>query len=169
MGDFLKITGGLITDANANNSSAGAADAGKIPKLDAGGKFDTTMMPTGIAPETRSMTASEAISAGDLVNIWNSTGPKIRKADASAAGKEAHGFVLAAILSGASGTVYPEEAVISGLSGLTPGARQFLSPTTPGLRTETAPSTSGQVAQIIGTALSTTEVMFRPETPITIA
>ena len=115
------------------------------------------------------MTASEALSAGDLVNIWNSSGPKMRKADASTAGKEAHGFVLAAVTSGQSGTLYPEENVISGLTGLTPGARQFLSPTTPGARTETAPATSGQVAQLVGTAISTTEILFRPETPITLA
>ena len=105
MGDYLKISGGVPTDANANNVSAGAADAGKLVKLDAGGKIDGTMMPAGVGAETRSIQASEALSAGDLVNIHDVSGPRIRKADATAAGKEAHGFVLSAISSGASGTV----------------------------------------------------------------
>jgi hypothetical protein len=168
MGDFLKLAGGVPTDTLAVNTSAGAGDAGKIPKLDAGGKLDATMMPAGVAAETRSIQASENIAAGDMVNIHNVGGPRIRKADAATAGKEAHGFVLGSITSGASGTVYPEENVLTGLTGLTPGARQFLSATA-GLRTETAPSTSGQVAQIVGVALSATEMLFRPETPITIA
>lgn len=168
MGDYLKLVGGTPTDANANSTSAGAGDAGKLVKLDASGKLDGTLLPSGVGPEARTIQASEALAAGDLVNIHNVSGPRVRKADAAAAGKEAHGFVLAAVSSGASATVYPEEAVVTGLSGLTPGARQFLS-TTAGGRTETAPTTAGQVAQIIGVALSTTEIQFRPETPITLA
>lgn len=168
MGDYTKIVGGVITDQNANAASAGAGDAGKMVKLDGTGKLDATMMPVGVGAETRTIQASENLSAGDLINIHDVSGPRIRKADATAAGKEAHGFVLGAISSGASGTVYPEENVLSGLTGLTPGARQFLS-TTPGARTDTAPSTAGNVAQIIGVALSTTEILFRPETPITLA
>jgi hypothetical protein len=168
MGDYLKLAGGVPSDANANASSAGAADAGKLIKLDSGGKIDSTMMPAGVGAETRTFTASEALSAGDLINIHNSTGAKVRKADATSAGKESHGFVLAAVSSGASATVYPEENVISGLTGLTPGARQFLA-TTAGARTETAPSTAGQVVQDIGVALSATEILFRPRQPITLA
>jgi len=126
------------------------------------------MLPSSVQPETRTFTTSEALAAGDLVNIWNSSGAKVRKADATAAGKEAHGFVLASATSGGTVTVYPEENVISGLSGLTPGARMFLS-TTAGQNTAVAPSTSGQVAQEIGTALSATEILFRPRQPITIA
>jgi hypothetical protein len=168
MGDYLKLTGGVPTDANANATSAGAADAGKLVKLGADGKLDGTVLPGGIGAETRVIQASEALAAGDLINIHNSTGPRVRKADAATAGKEAHGFVLQAVASGANATVYPEENVISGLAGLTPGARQFLSATA-GARTEAAPSTAGQVAQIIGVALSATEIMFRPETPITLA
>jgi hypothetical protein len=168
MGDYMKVVGGVPTDANANAASAGGADAGKLIKLDGSGKIDITMFPAGIGSETRTIQASENLSAGDLVNIHDVTGARIRKADATTSGKEAHGFVLTAVTSGASGTVYPEENVLSGLTGLTPGARQFLS-TTPGARTATAPSTAGNVAQVIGVALSATEIMFRPETPITLA
>lgn len=168
MGDYLKLSSGVPSDANANASSAGAGDAGKLVKLDSGGKIDATMMPAGVGAETRTITASEALAAGDLVNIHNSTGAKVRKADATSAGKEAHGFVLSSVSNGASATVYPEENVISGLTGLTPGTRMFLSATA-GLNTATAPSTSGQVVQDIGVALSTTEIMFRPRQAITLA
>ncbi|WP_310530714.1 hypothetical protein [Novosphingobium sp.] len=168
MGDYLKLASGVPTDANANATSAGAGDAGKIVKLDGSGKIDSTMMPIGVGAETRSMTTSEAVAAGDLVNIHNSTGPKVRKADATTAGKESHGFVLSSAGSGASVTVYPEQAVISGLTGLTPGTRMFLA-TTAGTSTATAPSTSGQVVQDIGYAISTTEILFNPRQPITLA
>jgi hypothetical protein len=168
MGDYTKVVSGVITDANANATSAGGADAGKIVKLDGTGKLDATLFGPGIGSEIRTIQASENLSAGDLVNIHDVTGARIRKADATTAGKEAHGFVLAAVTSGTNGTVYPEENVLSGLAGLIPGARQFLS-TTPGARTSVAPSAAGNVAQIIGVALSATEIMFRPETPITLA
>lgn len=167
-GKFLNLEGGVPKQETAIGTSGGAVDGGKIVRTDASGKLDPTLFPTGIAPETRTMTASEALAAGDLVNIWNASGPKMRKADATVAGKEAHGFVLAAVAPGATGTVYPEENVISGLSGLIPGAKQFLS-TTAGARTETAPSAAGNVAQVIGVALSTTEILFRPREPIVLA
>ena len=108
------------------------------------------------------------LAAGDLVNIHSSTGAKVRKADATTAGKEAHGFVLASVISGGNATVYPEENVISGLTGLTPGTRMFLAATA-GLNTATAPSATGQVVQDIGVALSATEILFRPRQPITLA
>ena len=168
MGDYTKVVAGIITDALANAASAGGADAGKMIKLDGTGKIDATLLPAGVAPESRSIQASENLSAGDLVNIHDVTGARIRKADATAAGKEAHGFVLQAVTSGALGVVFPEEAVLSGLAGLVPGARQFLA-TTPGARTATAPVTAGNVAQSIGVALSATEIMFRPGIAITLA
>lgn len=168
MGDYIKLLAGVPSDANALAASAGAADAGKIPKLDGTGKIDSTMMPAGVGAETRVIVASEALAAGDLVNIHSSTGAKVRKADATTAGKEAHGFVLASVASAGNATVYPEENVISGLTGLTPGTRMFLSATA-GLNTATAPATTGQVVQDIGVALSATEILFRPRQPITLA
>lgn len=96
------------TIVNSKTSSAGAGDSGKVVALDGAGRIDSTMMPVGIGADTASITASEALAAGDLVNIWNSTGAKARKADATVAGKEAHGFVLASVSNGASATVYFE-------------------------------------------------------------
>src|SRR3954462_1256812 len=117
---YLYNNTGTITEKASVQSSAGAGDAGKIPALDSAGRLDSSFMPVGIAADTASITASEALAAGDLVNIWNSTGAKVRKADATTAGKEAHGFVLAAVSSSATATVY-FEGTDTGVSGLTAG------------------------------------------------
>lgn len=159
---------GIIAPAvlNAKNTSAGAGDAGKIAQLDASGRLDSTMMPIGIGADTASITTSEAVAAGDFINIWNSSGAKARKADATVAGKEAHGFVLVGAASGASATVY-FEGQNTAVTGQTPGP-VFLS-TTAGTATSTAPSGSGNVVQKLGTAISATTIVFEANDPIVLA
>ena len=101
------------------------------------------------------------------MNVWNDSGtPKARKADATTAGKEAHGFVLSAASSGASATVYFEGAN-TGVTGLT-GGNVFLS-TTAGGCTNTAPSATGNVVQRVGIAVGATELNFEPQQPINLA
>jgi len=168
-GKFINLTNGQPTQENAIASSAGAGDAGKLIKLDAGGKLDSSFMPSGVGAETRSVVASEALSAGNLVNLHNNAGTlNMRKADATAAGKQANGFVLGAVSATASGTLYPEEAVITGLTGLTPGTTYYLHTTAGGI-TNTPPSAAGNVVQEVGVALSATELLFRPRQPILLA
>lgn len=164
-----KLNGsGILAPAlvNAVNASAGAGDAAKIVQLDSSGKIDMTMMPTGVGADSAAVTTSEALSAGDFVNIWNSSGAKVRKADATTAGKEAHGFVLSAFGSSASATVY-FEGTNTGVTGQTPGP-VFLA-TTAGGATSTAPSSSGNVVQRIGFALSATAINFQSQPPVTLA
>ena len=167
-GKYLAITSGVVTEENAINTSAGAGDAGKIPKLDASGTLPVTMLPAGVGPETVVLTTSEALSAGDFVNIHISTGVKVRKADATVAGKEAHGFVIAAFGAAVAATVYHPSQTNTAVSGKTPGAKQYLS-TTPGATTETAPSASGNIVQSVGMATSATAIIFDPYMPITLA
>jgi hypothetical protein len=164
MAKFIKNNAGTLTEESTVATSAGAGDAGKIPGLDGAGRLDNSFMPTGIGADTASITASEALSAGDLVNVWNSTGAKVRKADASVAGKEAHGFVLAAVSSSATATVY-FEATNNQVTGLTPGV-QYLSASTPGAATGTAPSGSGNVVQRVGFATSATALNFQSNVPV---
>ena len=148
-------------------ASAGVGDAGKIAALDAAGKWDTSMMPTGIGADTASIVTSEDVAAGDYINIYDVTGTATcRKADATTAGKRAYGFVLAAALSGANATVYFEGSNDQ-VTGQTAG-EVFLS-TTPGLGTSTAPSTTGNIVQSIGIATSATSVNFEAAKPITLA
>lgn len=154
------------TIVNSKTTSAGAGDAGKVVALDGSGRINSTMMPVGIGADTSVITTSEAVASGDLVNIWDSSGAKCRKADATVAGKEAHGFVLVGVGSGASATVYFEGSNTA-MAGLTPGV-QFLS-TTAGTTSVTAPSTSGNVVQRVGFAVSATTMNFQSGAPVTLA
>jgi hypothetical protein len=108
------------------------------------------------------------LSAGDIVNIHDSTGAKVRKADASGGvAKMGVGFVLSAVTSPAPATVY-KEGTITGLSGLTIGSRYYLSGTA-GAITTTAPTTTAYIVQYIGYAISATELVFEPSDPIVLA
>jgi hypothetical protein len=166
-GKYLTVEAGRQKQELALQASAGAGDAGKIPRLDGTGRLDNSMMPLGLASDSRTITTSEALAAGDMVNVWNSTGLKSRKADATTVGKEANGFVIAAFGSGASATVF-FEGTVSGLTGLTIGARYYLN-TTAGTITATPLTGSGNVHQYIGTALSATELTFEPDDGIILA
>ena len=154
------------TIVNSKTSSAGAGDTGKLVALDSSGRIDSTMMPVGVGADSTVITTSEAIASGDFVNIWNSSGAKCRKADATVAGKEAHGFVLIGVGSAASATVY-FEGTNTAVTGQTPG-KVFLS-TTAGLSTTTPPSASGNAVQVVGFATGATTVNFQSEPPIILA
>jgi hypothetical protein len=165
----LKQVNGVLTEQEFSTSSTGATDAGKPVALNSAGKIDESTLPTGIGAETISVAASEALSAGDFVNLYADSGAKCRKADASTSGKEARGFVLAAVESAATATVYLLGQVNSQRTGMTPGSKEYLSTTTAGSTQETVPSTSGQVIQLLGTAASATELPFAPAMPIVLA
>jgi hypothetical protein len=158
MAKYIANVAGQLTEVLGLAASAGAGDAGKIPQLDGAGRIDNSMMPVGIGADTALIQASEALAAGDYVNIHNSGGARVRKADATTSGKPAHGFVLGGVASGANATVY-FEGTNTGVTGQTPGPI-FLS-TTPGLGTSTAPSTAGNIVQPIGVAVGTTAVNFQ--------
>ena len=189
---FLANIAGRVRMVAAVLTSAGAADAEKIVatnlsgriddtlmdaatsgpnkvlKTKADGTLDASVMPTGIGADVKNMPASEALASGDLVNIWADGGvAKARKADATAEGKEACGFVNAAVAIDGTAAVYLEGR-ISGLTGLTPGARQYLLATA-GKAGPAAPSAPNNVVQFVGVAVSTTEIDFEPGTPITVA
>lgn len=166
---FLALVAGRIKEITSIITSAGAGDEGKLVALDASGKLDASVLPTGIGANVIVLPASENLAANDLVNIWNDGGvAKVRKADATAEGKEVHGFVKAGVASPANASIYLSGNTITGLTGLTPGARQYLS-TTPGLITSTAPSASGNVSQMVGIASNSTTIIFEPEEPISVA
>lgn len=163
---FLRNIAGTITEVIGVIISTGATNDGDIPALDSTGRLDTSVMPVGIGADTKIIVASEALAAGDFVNIWNSTGAKARKADATTDGKEAHGFVLAAVLSSGNATVY-FEGTNTQVTSQTPG-NVFLT-TTAGIAAATAPSASGNIVQRIGVAISATEISFEPAQRIVLA
>lgn len=153
---FLYLNSGVPTEKTATATSSGAADAGKIVALNASGDLDSSMLPPGIGADTATVAATENLAAGDFVNIYNSSGAKCRKADASTAGKHAHGFVLAAVTSGQNATIY-FEGTNNQVTGATAGD-VYLSASVPGGFTATAPSGSGNVVQRLGIAVSATEI-----------
>lgn len=154
------------TVINGTNASAGAASAGKAALLDASGKLDLTFMPASVGvADQLSFTTTEAIAAGACVNIWNSSGAKARNAD-STNGRTAHGFAGNSAASGAAVTVV-FEGMDTSVTGRTPGATQFLG--AGGAMVEVAPTTAGQIVQVVGWALSATAVSFEPDSPITLA
>lgn len=155
---FLALVSGRIREVFATVVSTGASDDGKIVALGTDGRLDSSVLPVGVGVETKSVVASESISAGNLVNIWDNGGSfRVRKADATTQGKEANGFVLSSVSLGGTAQVYLE-GTVTGLSALAPG-RYYLS-TTPGEITATPPSGSGNVVQYVGNSVSTTELSF---------
>lgn len=164
---YLYQNAGTLTEREATVTSAGAGNAGDVVALDGSGRLDDSLMPVGIGADTASIEASETLAAGDFVNVWDSSGPMVRKADASAAGKPADGFVLASVTSGQQAVVY-FEGTNTQVSGLTAGA-VFLSASSAGQATGTAPSTSGQVVQRLGVAIDSTAINFEPQSPIVLA
>ena len=163
---FLRLVAGVFTEVAATVTSAGTGNDGDLVALDPSGRLDNSVMPVGIGVDTKTIAASEALAAGDWVNVWNSTGAKVRKADATTAGKEAHGFVLAAVSSGGNALVY-FEGTNTQVSGQTPGPVYLQ--TTAGTGGATIPSASGNVVQNLGVAISATEVNFERGTPVVLA
>jgi hypothetical protein len=107
------------------------------------------------------LTATENIAAGAMVNVWNSSGAKARNANASDNTKPCHGFVLASIANGASGSVYMSGVLDTSLTGLIPGAFYYLD-TNAGAVNITAPASAGNAVQQVGVAVGTTALAFYP-------
>lgn len=161
---YIKNVSGVLTEQAASETSA----AEVIVATSASGLLDISFMPTGIGPDIVTVLASETITGGQLVNLYNNAGTlNVRKADGSTTGKDANGFCLVGITSGASGAVYMG-GINTAVTGLTPG-KIFLSDTTAGAVTNTAPTTAGHTVQQVGVALSATSLQFEPQIPITLA
>ncbi|QVQ57099.1 hypothetical protein ELBI_94 [Anabaena phage Elbi] len=154
---FLSIVNGIQTLFTAIAASTGAGDASKIIMTDPTGKIDSTLMPSGIGAATKSILASEALVAGDFVNIYNNAGTiNVRKADNSN-NRPANGFVLSPFSSASNATVYLQ-GENTARTGLTPGSVYFLS--TAGGASLTAPTTTGTIIQQLGYSTGATSINF---------
>ncbi len=155
---YLKAgTNGIPTEITA----VVTATADSIVSTDSTGRIAQAQMPTGVGPESVDVPASVDLVAGDFVNFHDNVGAtNVRKADATDATKQAHGFVLDAVVSPASATVYVDGQNDS-VTGLTPAVEYFLS-TTPGGVTTTAPAGSGNLVQSVGVATLAGSLVFKP-------
>ncbi len=115
---------------------------------------------------TAPVIVGEALAANTLLNIY--PGPassfRCRPADATDPAKPAHGFVLNDVDMNAEATVYFTGVVACGV-GLTPGTA-WLSNTAPGQASSDFPVTPGELLQIVGVAVSPTQINFAPQAAI---
>lgn len=148
-------------------ATGGAGNENKIAALDATGRLDPTMLPTGLGAETVIVPAFGTLAASNLVNLFNDAGTiKARQADNSSAATFANGFVLNPYTAGQDATVY-FGGLVSGLAGLTPGIA-FLH-NVPGASHHVVTTTSGAIVQKVGLAINATTLYFEPKEPILLA
>jgi hypothetical protein len=104
-------------------------------------------------------TAGEALTARDFVYI--SAANTVSKADASVLAKSyAVGFATSSVSSAASVGV-KTDGIIGGFTGMTAGARQYLSGATAGAITATVPSGTGHTIVQAGYAKSATDLQIQ--------
>lgn len=166
---FLARVNGRIKQIVGTVVSLGAADAGKIPALDAGGKLDSSLLPAGIGANQVVVPSSENLSAGEYVNLYDNAGVlTARKADNSN-GREAWGYVNAAVVSPANATVKRLNTVNGSMTGLTPGGKYWLG-TAGGVVSAALDPTdadnANKVCQYLGEASSATELVTVEEAPV---
>lgn len=168
---FLSRQVGKTKAVVALTSSAGAADAGKIIAAGSDGRLDESFMPIGIGANTTAAVASEAIAAGKFVNLWNDNGVlKVRLADNSN-GRNADGYLIAAVANDAVATVYPLDGVNANLTGLNVGGSYWLG-TAGGVIATPLDSTDddniNKIDQFLGKAKSETELITTDDSYITL-
>lgn len=144
-------------------TSAGAGSATEIIALDGAGKIDISFLPTGVGQDAIVAVAGENLAAGDIV-YFNGSG-QVFKADATAIGKQARGYVNAAVISAANATVFFDDTN-TGKTGLTPGATYYLSATAGAIITDPTSLTTGQIVQEIGFATSATSLRVNIQEPV---
>ena len=159
---------GELVEVRSVENSTGAADAGKLVALDDTGKLKDSLLPAQSGSTLIKAVASEAVTAGSLLNLWNNGGIlSVRLANASI-GRKAVGFTTQTKSSGQTVDVIMG-GIMEGLSNITPSANYFLSATVPGSFGTTPPSSVGHISQTIGVGADVTSLMFNPQDPIKIA
>ena len=152
----INTTTGRLDRKTASDISTGSPDAGKVVSLNTSGKLDATLFDSAtLGGGCDAILTTEALSAGDWVNIYLSGGVrKCRKALAADGTKPAHGYVLAAVTSGGTATVYRggtnTKIALTGFTTSDIGTPLFLSAATSGGCTKTPPSTAAQLLQRLG-------------------
>lgn len=158
---YIALINGIDQEIEGTVSGGTAAQNGKIVALDATGRLDPTLMPVGVGADTYVGTASESLSAANPFVYVKSDG-QVANASAASGGNPTIGFVLANHASASQATVYFEGRV-TGLSGLTVGARYYLSDTVAGGATTTPVSGTGKLHQYLGRAVTTTTITFEAD------
>ena len=158
---FLARTGGKTKQMQGKAVSTGAPDAGALVALGDSGRLDQSVMPLGIGVQVDILPASEALDAGDFVNIHDDAGAaKARKADNSN-GRPADGFVSTAVTVSGDATIYPLDGVNAAMVALLPGKEYWLGTAGDVTATpldETDAGNANKISQQLGKALTATEL-----------
>lgn len=158
---YIALLNGVEQEVEGTVTGGTATQAGDLVALDGSGRLDPTVMPVGVVADTYSGIAAETLSAASPFVYVKSDG-QVANASAAVGGSPTIGFVLANFAAAATALVYFEGRV-TGLSGLTVGARYYLSDTTPGGLTATPVSGAGKLHQYLGRAVSTTTLSFEAD------
>ncbi len=161
---YLGLVSGVETEVVATVTGGTVAQDGKIVALDTSGRLDPSIMPVGVVADTHNATAFESLSSASPFVYIRSDG-QVANASAATGGNPTIGFVLANVAAAAQALVYFEGRV-TGLSGLTVGARYYLSDATPGGLTATPVTGAGKLHQYLGRAVSATTLSFEPDNHI---
>jgi len=163
-------TTGELTEVIPITTSTGVPDASKLVQTNSSGKLDITLMPTGVVEDVQTITSSEALAAGDYINIFNNTGTlAVRKAIATDETKPANGYVLDSVGSSTPVAVYTfgHNSLVdpTGFTVADRGKPVFLSASTAGGATTTAPAASGNIVQLLGNIIdvgATVTINYHP-------
>ena len=156
-------------------ASTGTPDGGRLPAVGDNGRLEQSLLPFIYEIE-----ASEALVAGDFVNIHYEGGKRlVRKASAVDTTRPAHGFVRAASNAAAIAFVYVKgiNDAVANAGLLTPetvlGREVCLSATAPGAMETVCPAAPGQIIQPMGRIVDVTptviSVDFDPKTIVLLA
>lgn len=127
--------------------------AANVVATQADGYIDPSLIKNS---EVKVRVASEGITAGDEINIWDDTAvAKARKASASSFATRSFGYAENSALLGEDVRII-SEGCRTGLGGLTIGEPVFLA-TAAGTVTQTPPTADDEIWQMLGEAISATE------------
>ena len=113
-------------------------------------------------------TASEALNAGDFVNIFDDSGEiKVRKADRTTPSgvRSVNGYVLSDVFAGDTVVMYLS-GMNTALSGLIPNENYALNTNGGVISISTLPAIDGEIFQYLGIALSATALLVQINLPI---
>ena len=164
--DATTVTGtatdSVTTPANITAKMAAPGTIGGTTP--AAGNFTTVSADSDVITCHNATGSEIAVRSVCYISGDQSGVPQITKAQADAEANAKGGLVMtmSAIINGADGDCCLLKKV-SGFSGLTPGAIQYLSDDTAGAIEETATTTSTEIVRIIGYALSATVLWFNPD------
>lgn len=150
---YLSNVGGKIKELFASVTST----ANALVAMDSTGRLDISVMPVGVGAETVVCISSENLAAGAFVNLFLNGGViTARNADSTTNAKQAVGFVLTAVTSPASATVFALGQNNTAVTSLTIGSTYYLG--TVGAAVTTIASTTGNIVQELGIATLTTAI-----------